>query len=168
MKKVFAIFLALTLVFSLSVTAFAAGTGDYTQNVTGSYNAGTAADTVYSVDISWEELSFTYTAPAVGSWNPDTLSYDGAATQGTWSGTGTITVKNRSNVAITATPSYAQASGYDSASVTFSSNSLNVASADTGVATGTEQSGTITVTPTGSLPKNTSNATIGTITLTIS
>ncbi len=168
MKKVFAILLALTLVLSLSTTALAAGTGDYQQTVTGSYKEGTAADTVYSVDISWSDLSFTYTAPAAGTWNPTTLKYDGAATQGTWSGTGTITVKNRSNTAITAVPTYAAATGYETAAMEFSTATLNVANADTGAATGTEQSGTITVTPSGTLPENTSNAVIGTIILTIS
>ncbi len=168
MKKLTALILALTLVLSCSATAFAAvGKGDQTQEVKGTYQAGTVSDTIYSVDISWEGLSFTYTAPAEGTWNPTTLSYDGAGTEGSWSGTGTITVKNRSNTAITATPKYAANANYEGAEITFDKAVLTVANADTGAAVGTEQSGTITVQPSGDLPEGTEDAVIGTITLTI-
>ena len=71
--------------------------------ITGVYQAGTAADEKISVDIVWEAMDFTYTAPSQGTWNPATHAYEGA-TAGGWSdNTPAITVKNHSNVAVNAT-----------------------------------------------------------------
>ena len=58
MKKSFAWILALALIMSMSVTAFAAdqtgvGTGSYTTDVTGTYVEGTVGSgIIYSVDIA--------------------------------------------------------------------------------------------------------------------
>ena len=71
--------------------------------ITGVYQAGTAADEKISVDIVWEAMDFTYTAPSQGTWNPATHAYEGA-TAGGWSdNTPAITVTNHSNVAVNAT-----------------------------------------------------------------
>ena len=71
--------------------------------VTGVYQAGKAADEKISVDIVWDAMDFTYTAPSQGTWNPATHAYEGA-TEGGWSdNTPAITVKNHSNVAVNAT-----------------------------------------------------------------
>ena len=71
--------------------------------VTGVYQAGTTADEKISVDIMWDAMDFTYTAPSQGTWNPATHAYDGA-TAGGWSdNTPAITVKNHSNADIYAT-----------------------------------------------------------------
>ena len=71
--------------------------------VTGVYQSGTAADEKISVDIVWDAMDFTYTAPSQGTWNPATHTYEGA-TEGGWSdNTPAITVKNHSNVALNAT-----------------------------------------------------------------
>ena len=76
---------------------------------------------------------------------------------------------NHSNTDITATPSYTAKEGYESAGMNFSTSALQVATADNGVdgAAGSAVVDTITVTPTGSLPEGTEDATIGTITITI-
>lgn len=168
MKKIFAIVLSIVMLVCMSTTAFAAdvtnqGTGAYTGNVTGSYVAGGSGGTVYSVDIKWEGLSFTYEAAGT-QWNPGTHQYEENGEAGWASNTGTITVTNHSNAAITAVPSYTAAEGYASAGVSFSTDSLSVISAATN---NQAESGTITVTPTGSLPAGTDKATIGTITITI-
>ena len=71
--------------------------------VTGVYQAGTTAGEKISVDIVWDAMDFTYTAPSQGTWNPATHTYEGA-TEGGWSdNTPAITVKNHSNVALNAT-----------------------------------------------------------------
>ena len=71
--------------------------------VTGVYQAGKAADEKISVDLVWDAMDFTYTAPSQGTWNPATHTYEGA-TEGGWSdNTPAITVKNHSNVAVIAT-----------------------------------------------------------------
>ena len=71
--------------------------------VTGVYQAGKAADEKISVDLVWDAMDFTYTAPSQGTWNPVTHIYDGA-TAGGWSDNNpAITVKNHSNTDIYAT-----------------------------------------------------------------
>lgn len=173
MKKTVSLLLALALVLSVSVVAFAAegvgNGGSDSAAVKGTYK-GKAASTVYSVDIAWEGLNFTYNGAYEGEWNPSTHSYDNSTEAGWAEGTGTITVTNHSNTGITAVPSYKAESGYESAGMNFSTNSLAVATADNGVdgAAGTAVTGTITVTPTGTLPEGTENASIGNITITIS
>lgn len=173
MKKIVSMILALVMIMSLSVTAFAAegvtNGGTDTSDVKGTYSS-TATVTVYSVDIAWDGLSFTYNGAFEGNWNPKTHEYEDATAAGWAAGNGTITVTNHSNTAITATPSYTAVEAYKSAGVSFSSSALEVASADNGVdgSAGTAVTGTITVTPTGSLPEGTKDAVIGTITITIS
>ena len=107
MKKLFATLLAVAMLASVSVTAFAAETNNGTQDteitVNGSFVSGTAGSSVISVDIAWDAMDFTYTAASQGTWNPATHAYDGA-TAGGWSdNTPGITVKNHSNVAVNAT-----------------------------------------------------------------
>ena len=173
MKKTIAILLAVALMMSLAATVFAAGskieTGDGTasQVVKGTYTAK-ETKTVYSVDITWSNMEFTYNEAYKGEWNPSTHK-DENATAASWTGVGTITVTNHSNTAIIAVPSYKANEAYKAAGMGFNVASLSVASADNGAngAAGTAQTGTITVTPNGSLPQGTKNAEIGTITITI-
>ena len=91
---------------SVSVTAFAAtndGTQDTEITVNGKYTPGTTADEKISVDIAWDAMDFTYSAPSKGAWDPATHTYVGA-TEGGWSNnTPAITVTNHSNVAVSAT-----------------------------------------------------------------
>jgi hypothetical protein len=173
MKKMLSLVLVLTMILSLSVTVFAAdgvanGGTDFSE-VKGTYSSQTTV-TVYSVDIAWEGLTFTYNGEFEGRWNPQTHEYEDGTAAGWASGSGTITVTNHSNTAITAVPSYVAATGFESAGMNFSTDTLQVATADNGVdgEAGSAVVGTITVTPTGSLPEGTSGATIGTITITIS
>ncbi len=173
MKKILSLILAMAMVMSLSVTAFAAdgvtNGGTDSSDVKGTYSSE-ATVTVYSVDISWSGLEFTYNGAFEGNWNPATHEYEDA-TAADWAvGNGTITVTNHSNTGITATPSYTAKAGFESAGMSFSTAALQVATADNGVdgAAGTAVVGSITVTPTGSLPEGTEGATIGTITITIS
>ena len=71
--------------------------------VTGVYQAGTTADEKISVDIVWDAMDFTYTAPSQGTWNPATHAYEGQAAGGWSDNTPAITVKNHSNVALNVT-----------------------------------------------------------------
>lgn len=172
MKKIITTILALAMIMSLSISAFAAegltSGGTDSSEVKGTYSSE-ATVTVYSVDIAWKDLSFTYNGAFEGNWNPTTHEYENATAAGWAAGNGTVTVTNHSNTEITATPSYAAKAGYESAGVSFSTNALKVATADNGVdgAAGSAVVGTITVSPTGSLPEGTKDAAIGTITITI-
>ena len=114
MKKIFAIIISLALLSTASVTAFAASPitakdGSDSAVVKGTYVAGDASATVYSVDIAWGSMEFTYTDASKGTWNPDTHGYDGAKAA-TWScatDANKIEVTNHSNANVTAQLSYA-------------------------------------------------------------
>lgn len=167
MKKLTSLLLALIMVVSLSTVAFAAetnnGIGDYSAEVTGSYVAGTTSSgTIFSVDIDWTDMSFTYHAEKAPVWDPEEHKYSETA-KAYWEGEGTITVTNHSNAKISAVPVYESETGYEDAKMTFSTDKLSVASAEGG----SEQAGTITVTPSGTLPSSANGTKIGTITVTI-
>ena len=79
MKKLIATALALTMTLSLSTTALAAGNvngaGVGSQDpidVTAKYNDGATEPTVYSVDLTWEDMTFTYNESGTRTWDPDT------------------------------------------------------------------------------------------------
>ena len=110
MKKFFALILALVMMASLSVTAFAGEVDSplglepedsYTVIVSGIYNRVNNQAPVYGVDITWANLEFTYTE--IFNWSADDKAYT-ERDKGYWEETsGTITVTNRSNAAIVAT-----------------------------------------------------------------
>lgn len=86
------------------------GAGDYTIGINGTYVPANVAD-VISVDISWGAMNFTYTAPSLGTWNPDSHTYTGG-TEGGWStNKPSITVTNHSNAAVEASFRFAAADG---------------------------------------------------------
>ena len=111
------------------------GKGKYNIEISGTYTPGAAADEIISVDIAWDAMDFTYTAPSQGTWNPANHTYEGA-TEGGWSNnTPAITVTNHSNVAVNATLGFtANFTGvvgtFTEASGTENDNILNLATAE--------------------------------------
>lgn len=174
MKKVLTIFLSLALLSMASVTAFAASPitsegGSDSANVKGTYTAGTAATTVYSVDITWGSMEFTYTDASQGTWNPETHAYDDivAAKWSCVEGANKITVTNHSNAAVKAQFSYASESKYSEISGAFTNATLNLNSA-VGTAFLSAPSGSSTLSLTGELSSDTLASTkIGTVTVTL-
>ena len=119
MKKIFAAIIALTMVFSLSVAAFAvegADTGykpgeDQSIDVTAKTETSSSTETVYSVDITWESMTFTYVESGTKVWDPGTHTYS-TTTTGRWDKTeAKVTVTNHSNAEVTATVSYTAVEG---------------------------------------------------------
>lgn len=191
MKKILSLILALVMVLSLSVTAFATGsefTGSGTGNVgiVADYeNAtdnkqdilnGAAGTKVYSLTLSWQQNgTISYNAgKTTYSWNKDNLEYDSSVSNKGWtvpSGTNVeITAVNRSNRPV------AIACGnpvpYTGLTITGSYDSANftVASAATGgfTAVGAVQTESATYTITGVSGDSWDGiANIGTITVTI-
>ena len=172
MKKTLSIILALVMALSLSVTAFAAtndGTQDTEITVNGSFVSGTAADEKISVDIVWEAMNFTYTAPSQGTWNPATHAYEGA-TEGGWSdNTPSITVKNHSNVAVNATLDFKADVAGVVGTFTETSGTANDKVLELATAEGTEVSAAPTATANFGISGAAIDAdkTLGTITVTV-
>ena len=126
-NKLFVVILALILTMSMTATAFAdAGSttlgsvnvpGNSVEiGVTGKYSNETSTGaTVYSVDVAWGAMSFTYKVTGTGTWNPTTHQYDAnESSTGTWavdndeSGnpTNVITLTNHSNAPVKAAFSF--------------------------------------------------------------
>ena len=112
MKKMIATALALTMVLGLSTTAMAAnvdGAGVGSQNpidVTAKYNGGVTEPTVYSVDLEWEDMTFTYNETGTRTWNPDTHTYTDSTTSGWDKTTAAVTATNHSNAEVTVSFAY--------------------------------------------------------------
>ena len=142
------------------------GTGSYSAEVKGTYNAGISGGVVYSVDIAWTDMSFTYTGAGEGTWDPETHQYSGSS-EGAWTASNdSITVTNHSNAAVKATASYQAETGYESTTMTFGNNGATVATA-VGTEVASAPSATITVTPGGTLAESANGGKIGTITVSI-
>ena len=169
MKKITTLLAAAALTCAMGTTAFAAdqdgvSTGDYTADVNGTYQAGGAV--VYSVDIAWTDMNFTYTGAGEGTWDPETHQYSGSS-EGAWTASNdSITVTNHSNAPVTATASYAADPDYGSTTMTFGNNEATVATA-VGTEVASAPSATITVTPGGTLAESANGGKIGTITVSI-
>lgn len=169
MKKAISLVLAVLLATALPGSVLAVGAGESSsQDVTGQYVSGGESLAVYSVDIAWGNLAFTYTDAFEGTWNPETHAYEGA-TPASWTpNNAEITVTNHSNTEITVTPSYRAEAEYESAQLNFDNQSVTVESADNGEDgnPGTPEKKIITATVSGTLPEGTNNK-IGTITIQI-
>jgi len=191
MKKILTFIMVFALIMSMSVTAFAANEETITNeedgvvsetldpnsadiNAIGRYDKdgdgvaeGDEEDTetdVIAVDLSWDNMEWIY---SVGAYDPDTMT----TKDDQWiQAEKTITVSNRSNVGITATPSYA-ATVADSNLTLGSALNLEAATLGTGGNAGTPAEGTIAVsldmTAMANVAINVDNTTLGTITVTI-
>lgn len=174
MKQIFTLALTFLLIFSLvTVTAFAADATiteagkSATKAVKASYRSGAGGSTVYSVDITWGSMEFTYSEGPSPTWDPETHT-SGQGGTGGWSHNGnTITVTNHSNAAVTANLAYASETGFTEISGNFNKSTMDLATA---VNTTFENApkDTAALTLTGALGSNVTRSTqIGTITVTI-
>lgn len=174
MKKIGTILLTLALLSMVSATALAASPvtvmgGSDSAQVKGTYAAGGAAATVYSVDVTWGSMEFTYTDASAGTWNPETHQYDDvvAAKWSCEADANKLSVANHSNAAVTVQLSYAAATGYDAIVGTFSDARLQLPSA-----VGTDPlhapAGSATLSLSGALSSEMTTSTkIGTVTVTL-
>lgn len=113
MKKILSSLISFVMVLSMSTTAFAAegsvtnqGIGEQTIDVTARYTASTSTEPVYSVDIAWDNMTFTYSESGVRIWNPENHTYT-ANRSGEWDKTtADITVTNHSNADVTVKLTY--------------------------------------------------------------
>ena len=113
MKKIVSLMLAFALLLSLGLTAFAADGAEKSESidVTARYEKDTTEDVVFSVDIVWEDMTFSYSEEGTKVWNPENHSYT-TTTEGGWDKTtADITVTNHSNAAVEVALNYTPAEG---------------------------------------------------------
>ena len=113
MKKIIAAALALTMTLGMSTTALAAGNVDGAGvgsqdpiDVTAKYNDDATEPTVYSVDLTWEDMTFTYHESGTKIWDPDTHTYKDTTSAGWDKFTAEVTATNHSNTAVTVSFTY--------------------------------------------------------------
>ena len=108
MKKLFAFFLAVFMIASMSVTVFAeANVGEHGESATivvgGDFQQTGALYKTISVDIEWDDMTFAYIKTSSGEWDPGSHEYVGGV-EGEWTDeTRTITITNHSDTELTAT-----------------------------------------------------------------
>lgn len=172
MRKFLSILLALTMAGAVSVSAYAATVtesgGENSADVKGTYVAAKTTPTVYSVDVAWGSMEFTYTDAYIGDWNPETHQYVNPI-PASWScntDANKVSVTNHSNTAITATLAYTQKAEYSAVTGAFSETQLNIPTAvNTAVADAPNASSLLTLS--GDLSSGTTNTTVGTVTVSI-
>src|SRR5699024_556967 len=174
MKKLIATALALTMTLGMSTTALAAGNVDGAGvgsqdpiDVTAKYNDGVTEPAVYSVDLTWEDMTFTYNESGTRTWDPDTHTYTDTTSAGWDKISATVTATNHSNVQVTVKFDYTP-QGATGVNASMSKDSFKLAA---GVENQPNEAATdsptlmITGTPNSSLTAE--GVTIGTITVTI-
>lgn len=171
MKKPVIALMALACTLAVSSAAFAASPitstgGSDPHEVKGQYYTDGAAGTVYSVDVAWDSMEFTYTVASEGTWNPTTHRYD-SASEGRWSGDGDVKVTNHSNAKVNVAVTYAAESSYSDITGSFSNGSFQLATAE-GTQVDSAPNQTATLTLSGELDKSVDTSTkLGTATVTI-
>ena len=173
MKKLFTI-LALVLTVALCASfAVSAETytelGEYTNPVIVDRTPATDDTTtiVYSVDVAWTDLAFTYSA-GTEKWNPTYHDYSTPKNDGNWTNTdGSITVTNHSNADVDVTVEYAKATGYD-VEVDVTNGEFTLESAvDKAVSAADFETVTFSVDTAASTAPTVDDANVGTVTVTI-
>lgn len=168
MKKIIAATLALTLSMSMGNLVYAVE--DKSADIRATYQAGKEnTDTVYSVDVKWGSLEYTYSSGVTKSWDPTTLKYNEASGTSSWTcqeGADQITVTNNSNADITASLAYDETDS--NIAGTFTKSKIGLKSAE-GTNVGESPSETTTLSLKGALSDTTAEKKeIGNVTVTIS
>lgn len=84
---------------------------------------------VYSVDVAWTDLSFSYDEGKL-SWNPEDHDYTNAGADANWTDDeGSVTVTNHSNADVAVTVSFSDANADDGLSVEVTDGSFTLESA---------------------------------------
>ena len=160
MKKVLSIVLAIAMIATMSVVAFAE-TKTIDKSAPAEFQVGAtyvpdAGKDVYSVDVTWANGSFEYTQGGL-IWDPATHAFidDPEGTEGAWNFAGDITVVNHSSEKVNVTVDFVTA--VDGVDVTFTEEAFELATGE-GLAYAEADSKTVSVkTVTGEIEAETDN-----------
>lgn len=174
MKKGVSLILASAVVLAMGTTVFAAegnatiGQGDQTIDVEAKYESSATTPTVYSVDVSWGAMQFTYSASGTMEWNAEDHTYTDN-TQAGWNADGnTVTVTNHSNAQISASLTFAALEEYTDLTGSFDNASFVLTSAENKGLDDAELTGLATLNLDGTLDESVTDFTkVGTITVTV-
>ena len=181
-KKILAVVLALVMAICMSVTAFASDetvggetlTDPNPIEVTGKYGDAAPA-TVYSVNIEWGAMQFTYSTGNSAKWDPQTHTYTVTAESAGWTNNGNeVTVTNHSNAAVGVAFTFAPIAnasdlGTYTGKIAVDNNKTQLAAAVEGTSFDSADSVKATLTFSGSLKATATNfAKLGDITITLS
>ncbi|MBE6533383.1 MAG: hypothetical protein E7678_00205 [Ruminococcaceae bacterium] len=140
--------------------------GSASKDVILSYDGNSSIATiVYSVDVTWTDVSFTY-SEGNAQWNPEEHKYNSTVNNADWEdSTGEITVTNHSNAGVAINITFQQAATPNgTATLTITNSQYTLATAEnTVVAKAPAQTSTITASGTP-----TSDAALGKLIITIS
>lgn len=127
MKKICTLFLAVIMIAALTIPVFAEETVDTNGGGTNIYvngvvqYTGSSETQTISVDVAWENMTFTYVEGVHFGWDPENHEYAGAY-EGYWENDrADITVTNHSNTEVHATLSFEN--GVDTVSGAFTEDS---------------------------------------------
>lgn len=181
-RKLFVVALALVFTLCMTATAFA-GTSNVTDlsdssknpvsiDVKGSYSDEHTSGTVYSIDISWGSMEFTYSISGDVTWNPTTHKYDDHE-NADWVATGnTIITANHSNKAVNVAFAFAKdETNAPKVTGSFDKESYTLSAADTGDSLNDPDKAptdSSTLTIGGTLDPGKKDVKIGTVTVTLS
>lgn len=149
------------LVVSIALTSVSYGATEksYTKRVKGKLQGETIGMKVYSVDVTWGAMSFTYVHNGTKTWNDNTHEYDVKYTS-EWQAEGnTIKLTNHSNTAVQANFRYNNGTQYSGVTGSFNSTVLNLPSALGKAVNASELTGVRTLTLSGSMPSGVDNLT---------
>jgi len=175
MKKVLALTITMAILFTMTAmakTLEGLGTSE-SIDVKASYVEGAESAPVYSVDITWGSMEFTYTAADKGEWLPDEHKYANENNEGKWScetGANEITVTNHSNAPINISVDYNSNEEYQEIIQGSFENDKSTFLLNSAVGTSYSSApcDSILLNVDGTLPQNIKNVTIGHVTISIS
>lgn len=143
-------------------------------DVKANYQEAEEPETVYSVDIVWGSMLFTYYEEERGDWNPDLHKYEND-TSAYWTcaqGANAITVTNHSNTDISATFTYSAAQNYSGITGDFTKDGNQISGAQSirtaeGTTPDAAPSLTVLLSLNGSLNETVETVTCGTVTVSV-
>lgn len=173
MRKIAAILTAFVVSVSMSMTAFAVSNETIGEGSSPSKEVKVIVDkdsvgTVYSVDIAWDSLEFTYNLGA-GNWNPSDHSVTADGDTGWDKESANINVTNHSNVGVSINASFADAQTTATLNGVTAALTNNIFNLDAGklneYATADNDTAVVKISGT---PSTETAFTVGTITVTVS